>query len=282
MTDKELSARLALLDSCDFWDWPEWASDTIIEGLRTDDKAQQLSAAKLAAEGMNESIGRIVIDLIRSTDADEEVRARAAIALGPALEECELDGFDDSDLDDPVLSQPLFEEAKKTLRSVYHDPSAPKIVRRRALEASIRAPQPWQEGAVRSSYLSGDEEWQVTAVFCMGFLDGFEAEIIEALQHDSYPILYEAVRAAGNACLDSASRYIRSIALDESADHDLRIVAIETVPSVAIPDAHELLASLSTSEDEEIEETALLAIEELELWEFTERLEPDDGLDDEY
>jgi uncharacterized protein (UPF0147 family) len=281
MASSELSTQLALLERCDFWDWPEWASDAIADGLKTDDADLQLAAIMLAAEGMNESIARIVIDLIRS-DAEEELRARAAIALGPALEECDMDGFEDNDLDEPVISQPLFEEVRKTLRLVYHDPSAPKIVRRRALEASIRAPQSWHEGAVRSSFLSGDEEWQVTAVFCMGFLEGFEAELIEAIQHDSYPILFEAVRAAGNACLDGASRFIRAIAADDTADRDLRLVAIEAIPNVAIPDAHELLASLSISEDEQIEEAALLAIEELELWEIPDLLASEDGLDEEY
>jgi uncharacterized protein (UPF0147 family) len=281
MAKSELSAQLTLLDRCDFWDWPEWASDAIVNGLKTDDADLQLTAVMLAAEGMDESIAPIIIDLIRS-DAEEELRARAAIALGPTLEECEMDGFEDSDLDEPVITRQLFEEIQRTLRSVYHDPSAPKIVRRRALEASIRAPQSWHAGAVRSSYLSGDEDWQVTAVFCMGFLEGFEAEIIEALQHDSYPILFEAVRAAGNACLDSASRFIRSIAADETADRDLRIVAIEAIPNVAIPDAHELLASLSISEDEQIEEAALLAIEELELWEIPDLLASEDRLDEEY
>jgi hypothetical protein len=47
-------------------------------------------------------------------------------------------------------------------------------VRRRVLEASVRAPQDWHQEAIREAYSSGDESWRLTAVFCMRFVRGFK------------------------------------------------------------------------------------------------------------
>jgi hypothetical protein len=54
------------------------------------------------------------------------------------------------------------------------DASVPTDVRRRILEASVRAPQDWHRDAIRAAYASDDDVWRLTAVFCMRSVRGFE------------------------------------------------------------------------------------------------------------
>ena len=42
------------------------------------------------------------------------------------------------------------------------DSSIPKQVRRRILEASVRAPEDWHQNAIRAAYSSGDKDWMLT------------------------------------------------------------------------------------------------------------------------
>ena len=78
------------------------------------------------------------------------------------------------------------------------DASAPKDVRRRALEGSVRGPQTWHRDAIRAAFASADDAWKLTAVFCMRFVMGFDDQALEALNSTNPAIHYEAVVAAGN------------------------------------------------------------------------------------
>jgi len=78
------------------------------------------------------------------------------------------------------------------------DVEVPKNVRRRILEASLRAPQDWHQDAIRAAYSSDDEDWNLTAVFSMRWVRGFDDQILEALDSDNQHVHYQAVLAAGN------------------------------------------------------------------------------------
>jgi len=121
------------------------------------------------------------------------VRGRAVISLGPILEHADTQGFEDAD--DLPITEPAFHRLQESLRKLYRDANVPKEVRRRILEASVRAPQDWHEDAIRVAYSSGDEVWRLTAVFCMRFVRGFEEQILEALDTEKPDIHYEAVVA---------------------------------------------------------------------------------------
>jgi uncharacterized protein (UPF0147 family) len=69
-------------------------------------------------------------------------------------------------LEDPEegpITEPTFRQIQSTLQILYQDPRVPQEVRRRVLEASIRAPQPWHTDALREAYARGDPEWKLTA-----------------------------------------------------------------------------------------------------------------------
>ena len=60
-------------------------------------------------------------------------------------------------------------------------PGVPKELRRRILEASVRAFEPWHPDAIRTAYASSDQEWVLTAVFAMAHIKGFDEQILESL-----------------------------------------------------------------------------------------------------
>ncbi|MCZ7679233.1 MAG: HEAT repeat domain-containing protein [Sandaracinaceae bacterium] len=137
------------------WEWPEDAKERLVAALGAEDVDQRRTAAALASDAMDDELAAVVLERAMAADEDEEVRASAAIALGPSLEECDIEGFD-HEIAEPPLAEALFERIATGLERLYREPSAPKLVRRRALEAAVRAPRPWQTAAVRAAWASGD------------------------------------------------------------------------------------------------------------------------------
>ena len=103
---------------------------------------------------IDDEIAAALLETALDHDEPEELRGQAAIALGPALEEV------DTLEEEAPISLGVFESTQKALHSGYADASVPKLVRRRMLEASVRAPRDWHAAAVRSAYASDDPEWQ--------------------------------------------------------------------------------------------------------------------------
>jgi len=221
----------------------------------------RVTAASLAGDlvVMNDDIAEILMAILRSPDEPAELRARAAISHGPALEQCEIDGFDD-ELSEPPVTEQTFHKMQETLQQIYNDQTAPKEVRRRALEASVRAPQDWHEDAVRAAYSSQDEEWKLTGAFAMQYVPDFEDEILELLDSRNPDIHYEAVRAAGAKGLDAAWPHIASLLDPEETDKDLLLAAIEAAGNIKRPAAQEALGVLLESDDEDISEAAMDAL----------------------
>src|SRR5262249_4136636 len=130
--------------------------------------------------------------------------------------------------------------------------SATKEVRRRVLETSVRAPEDWHRDAIRTAWASDDDAWKLTAVFCMGFVKGFDDQIEEALNSQDPDTHYEAVVAAGNWGIDAAWPHIADLLASESTEKPLLLAAIEAVPSIRPDDAAEILGDLLDSDDEDI------------------------------
>jgi HEAT repeat protein len=146
------------------------------------------------------------------------------------------------------------------LKKIYLDNSTPKEVRRRILEASVRAPETWHQNAIRYAYSSGDKEWMLTAVFSMCWVRGFDDQILAALQSADPEIHYEAVNAAGNWELDAAWSHIVELIHDAHTPKPLLLAAISAVGSIRPAEAGNILVELADSEDEEIAEAAGEAI----------------------
>jgi len=244
------------------WDWPEDAGDLLLTTLvdKRAKEADRLIAAELVGDSavMNDELANALLAIVGDGGEPEELRAKAALSLGPALEEADLEGFEDSD-DAPITEQ-TFHNIRDLLYKLYLDEGISKELRRRILEAAVRAPQDWQADAIRAAYSSGDEEWRLTAVFAMGRVRGFDDQILESLNSADHEIHYEAVNAAGVWELDAAWPHVVALVENPSTPKALLLAAIEAVGYIRPHEAGEILVDLADSRDEEISEAATEAI----------------------
>lgn len=238
------------------WDWPPDAG-MMLWRILTDQRAtasDRLVAAELAGDFtvINDDLADALLTIASSADEPEQLRARAAISLGPVLEQADTDGFEDPD--DVPITERTFRNIQESLEKLYLGNSTPKEVRRRSLEASVRAPQLWHQGAIRHAYSSGDKEWMLTAVFSMRWVRGFDDQILAALQSADPEIHYEAVNAAGNWELDAAWSHIVELVNAAHTPKPLLLAAISAVGSIRPAEAREILVDLADSDEEEIAE----------------------------
>jgi hypothetical protein len=220
------------------------------------DESDRLVAAELAGDFtvIDDDLADTLLTVVRSADEPGQLRAKAAISLGPVLEQAETDGFEDPD--DVPITERTFRNIQDSLEKIYLDNSTPKEVRRRILEASVRAPEAWHQDAIRYAYSSGDKEWMLTAVFSMCWVCGFDDQILVALKSADPEIQYEAVKAAGNWELDAAWSHIVELVNDAHTPRPLLLAAISAVGSIRPAEAGNILVELADSEDEEIAEAA--------------------------
>jgi hypothetical protein len=241
------------------WDWPSDAGKRIQEILINPraTESDRLIAAELAGDlvVMNDELADSLMRIIRRPDDPEELRAKAAISLGPVLEQTDMDGFEDPD-EEPPITPRTFHNIQESLQMLYFDESVPKKVRRRILEASVRASQSWHPDAIRTAYSSGDRDWMLTAVFSMRWVRGFDDQILEALKSPDPEIHYEAVAAAGEWGLDAAWPHISELIHDANTPKSLLLAAIGAVGSIRPVEAGGILVDLADSEDQEIAEAA--------------------------
>jgi hypothetical protein len=218
--------------------------------------ADRLVAAELAGDYtvINDELAGSLLAIVRSPDEPERLRATAAISLGPVLEQADLDGFEDPD--DVPITQRTFRNVQDSLRKLYLDDSVPKEVRRRILEASVRAPQNWHRNAIGAAHASGDRDWVLSAVFSMCRVRGFDDQILEALKSADPEIHYEAVEAAGNWELDAAWSHVVALVKDDGTPKPLLLAAIGAVGSIRPAEAGRILVDLADSDDEDIAEAA--------------------------
>jgi hypothetical protein len=198
------------------------------------------------------------LNIVGSDEESAELRYRAVISLGPGLEDADTGDYDDPD-DPPALSEPFVQKMQQTLHNLYSDPEVPGDVRRAILEASVRHQQSWHADAIQSAYASADEEWQVTSVFCMRYVKGFEKQILEALKSSNQNIRYQAVNAAGNWEIDAAWPHIARLVTSPNTDKQMLLAAIEAAASIR-PYETEIIEQLVDSDDEDISEAATEAL----------------------
>jgi hypothetical protein len=240
------------------WEWPRDAGELLWKILtdRQATESDRLAAAELAGEFtvINDDLADALLAVAGSATEPEQLRAKAAISLGPILEHADTDGFEDPD--DVPITERTFHKIQGSLHKLYLDNSTPKEVRRRILEASVRAPETWHQDAIGDAYSSGDKEWMLTAVFSMRWVRGFDDRILEALKSGDPEIHYEAVQAAGNWELDAAWSHIVELLNDPDTPRSLLLAAIGAAGSIRPAEAGEILVDLADSGDEEIAEAA--------------------------
>lgn len=249
------------------WNWPEDVDRKILKVLRDNsvDESERLLAAELASDStvINDDLAGELLAIVYEDKNSDSLRGRAAISLGPALEYAFIDGFEDPD--DVPISENRFREIQKSLYKLYFDANTPEAVRRRVLEALVRAPQDWHQSAIQEAYSSVDKSWKLTAVFCMRFVRGFNEQVVVALYSEIPEIQYEAVCAAGNWEVDAAWSHIAALINSKDTEKYLLLAAIEAVASIRPQEAAQILIDLTQSEDEDIAEAASEAIEMTEM-----------------
>ena len=266
------------------WEWPEGTGKMLLDILR-DERAEEtdrLLAAELAGDFtvINDELVDALLFNLQSNDESEDLRVKAAISLGPVLDHADTDGFDDPD-NDPI-SENTFRKIQESLRRLYMDAAVPKNVRRQILEASVRAPQDWHQGAIRTAYSSDDEDWRLTAVFSMRWVRGFDNQILEALESNNQAIHYQAICAACNWELDAAWPHVSRLVSEQVTDKPLLLASIDAVASIRPQEAGVILVDLTDSDDEDIVEAAYEAMAMAEGPSNDEFDDEDDDDDDGY
>ena len=257
---------LKLLASIPPWEWPPNGGIKLLAVLedRQAAESEQLLAAEMAGEivAIDDQLAAALVSLVGDPSASEPLRSRAALSLGPVLEHMD-QGRDDYYLslevetfEPPPISGHTFQRIQQSLRTRYLEEEIPEEVRRRILEASVRAPADWHRGAIRAAYSREDRDWRLTAVFAMQYVRGFNDEIVAALDAPDEEIRYEAVRAAGNWEVDAAWPHVAGLLAAPATDKTLLLAAIEAAVAIRPREAEPLLADLSDSDDVEIADAA--------------------------
>jgi HEAT repeat protein len=238
----------------------------IVALLREGDDEVRIEALETFGE-VDDELAEELLRILQS-DASEEIRAAAAISLGPTLEIVGTDLSDDGRVGeffgDSPLSQQVYDRVVETFKRVCLDEGQPTLVRRRVFEAAVRSPKRWQEGVIRSAWAGDDPDWRLTAVFAMGYVTRVDhtSEIEAAFGSDSQELQLEAIRAGGLRGVESLLPEVTAIAADESARPELRYAAVEALGYLGDEETLELLTDLTESDDELL---AALAAEALQL-----------------
>lgn len=244
------------------WNWPKGTCQELLQLLSSNEEseADRVLGAELASElsVINAPLVECLLHLVASPEAPEALRGQAAISLGPVLELCDMDGFEDPE--EVPITEALFVQVQEVLQAQFADTHVPKEVRRRILEASSRATADWHQDAIRWAFHNGDPNWQLTAVFCMGYVGGFEKEILEALASQNPAIKYLAISAAGVWEVQDAWPLVLGCLVAEDTDKPILLASIDAVASLRPREAQEVLADLLESDDDDVVEAASEAI----------------------
>lgn len=236
------------------WDWPDGTAEKLLSILRDEQAPEpdRVLASEMAGDFtvVNDELVDALLTVLRSSGESELARARAAISLGPVLEYADTEGFDNGG--DLPISERTFRRIQESLRELYMDAQTPREVRRRILEASVRAPRDWHQNAVCAAYASDDDAWKLTAVFCMRFVRGFDEQIVNELDNRNADIRLEAFLAAGNWGVEAAWPHVAALINSDGTPKPLLLAAIEAVPSIRPQEASEVLSGLTESGDEDI------------------------------
>lgn len=253
------------------WEWPEEAQEIILTTLKdtASDPADRRVAVDLASSVAvaDESTVDSLLDIVRNGKESEELRGCAAVALGPTLQFSDEYDYDGWEPEEEIISEDTFHVLQEELQRMYSDEQVPLHVRRKILEASVRAPRNWHADAVRENYSSGDPQRLLTAVFCMNYIEGFDKEILEALDSSDPKVRFEAVRAAGSQGVTEAWFHVSRLARSDRTDKGLRLAAIAALSELLPEKSTDILESLVESPDADVSSVAeeALSMANLEL-----------------
>jgi len=259
MSLRHLGTILELLENGES---PAECRPALVEILEGDDAELKLRALDFTPDLVDgDSLAIRHLELVEDADEPRDVRVRAAVALGPVLEECE-SGWEDSWRESP-LSPQGYRLVQRRLERVYRRAEAPEAVRRAVLESSARAPEPWHRGAVRAGWRSEDPAWRRTAVRAMGQIGGFEETLAEAMEADDERVVATALRAMAESGSEPAAvEALVGFACDDETPCECRLAAIEGLRFVDSSEARRVLARLTDCSEDLVAGTAAWALDE--------------------
>ena len=121
MTDVDLT----ILEVTPPWEWPSDAREAVLKRLRDNqaDEAERLLAAELAGEIVivSQDLTKALTAIVADQGASDELRAQAAISLGPVLEEMDVYeplGYGLDELDSPPIPPHEFQRIRWELNSL--------------------------------------------------------------------------------------------------------------------------------------------------------------------
>ncbi|NIN68328.1 MAG: hypothetical protein GTO63_27200 [Anaerolineae bacterium] len=226
---------------------------------------------------------------IARNDPSQEVRSKAIVTLGRYIYEGDMADYDfdwgamEELMREDELPEEDFLRVKDFLLELVRDEGQPLDSRRFAIEALSFLNEPEVQDLIEAAYAHPDVKMKVSAIFAMGRQGDqrWEDALLKELDSEVKELQYEAIRAAGEACLDRATPRLKELALVD--DKNLQLEAIWALGKTGGEGVSEFLYDLADDEDGEVRDMAEAALEELNLW--SEDLEWDEfgqwGEDDE-
>jgi HEAT repeat protein len=194
------------------------------------------------------------------TDADADVRAASAAALGYYVYLGELEELPPGTLDQLVDS----------LIETYTSGETTSV-RRKVLESLGFSSRQEIPAMIETAFYSGNADWISSALFAMSRTASsqWNSHILEMLDNDNPDIRKEAARAAGE--LEVHESTDRLIELLEDGDQDVRMASIWSLSQIGGDGVQEALELLS--EETEDEEEAGFIDDALDNLQFTEEMQ---------
>jgi HEAT repeat protein len=192
-----------------------------------------------------------------ANDADDEVRAEVALALGRFAYRASLDELPQKDA--TALREALYASAS--------DLDLADDVRRRSIESLGYFEGDDVIALIGQAYTSGRRKLKESALVAMGHnLDSRWLSVFEAELQSSEPALrYEAARATGEFGSEAESMVPRLLPLAEGDDPEVAQAAIWAMGQIGGDSAKRVLRRLARSDDPTIQEAADEALAELTL-----------------
>jgi HEAT repeat protein len=235
---------------------------------------KEAEVRSLALEGLwDYPVPELIAPLfeIARNDPNQEVRSKAIVTLGRYIYEGNMADYDfdwgamEELMREDELPEEDFLGVKDFLLELVQDEGQPLDSRRFAIEALSFLNEPEVQDLIEAAYAHPDVTMKVSAVFAMGRQgDPRWADIIlKELDSEVKELQYEAVRAAGEACLDKAAPRLEELALVD--DKNLQLEAIWALGKIGGEGVSEFLYDLADDKDEEVREVLEAALEELNL-----------------
>ena len=224
--------------------------DAVLRVTLSDSDAE---VRRFGIRGLCECDGRDLIPTLVALlleDADQQVRAEAALTLGRYALKAEFDEIRASDAN-------IVDDA---LRRTIADPEQTAEVRARAVEAVGARSQPWALQIIEDAYHSDQHRLRVSALHAMGRnCDArWLSTLVRELKSDDAEMRYEAATACGALGDEAAVPHLLFLLKDDDAE--VQEAAIQALGQIGGQEAKRALEDCLASPEERVRDAALAAL----------------------